>query len=52
MSNNIDIDPPKILNELGSNHPINTMKESIMDLLVSFGFEVVNGPELETVDLW
>ena len=50
MSNNIDIDPPKILNELGSNHPINTMKESIMDLLVSFGFEVVNGPELETED--
>ena len=24
------------------------MKDSIMNLLISFGFEIVNGPEIET----
>ena len=48
MSNNIDINPPEIPKELGSHHPINTMKDSLMNLLVSYGFEIVTGPELET----
>jgi phenylalanyl-tRNA synthetase alpha chain len=48
MSSNSDILPPKIDNDIGSVHPINNMKDSIMSLLVSFGFEIVEGPEVET----
>ena len=48
MSSNKDILPPEIIKELGSLHPINHMKDSIMSLLVSFGFEEVDGPEVET----
>ena len=43
-----DINPPKLLKELGTYHPINQMKDSIMNLLLSLGFEIVNGPEIET----
>jgi len=48
MSSFKDINPPQIIKELGGSHPINNMKESIMNLLVSFGFEIINGPEIET----
>ena len=48
MSSNSDILPPKIVKDIGSVHPINNMKDSIMSLLVSFGFEIVEGPEVET----
>ena len=48
MSSNKDISPPKIIKDRGSIHPINNMKDSIMSLLVSFGFEIVDGPEVET----
>tara|TARA_B100001093_G_scaffold451771_1_gene459437 strand:- start:3743 stop:4468 length:726 start_codon:yes stop_codon:yes gene_type:complete len=48
MSSNSDILPPKILKDRGSAHPINNMKDSIMSLLVAFGFEIVEGPEVET----
>jgi phenylalanyl-tRNA synthetase alpha chain len=48
MSSNSDILPPKIDNDIGSVHPINNMKDSIMSLLVSFGFEIIEGPEVET----
>ena len=48
MSNNKDIFSPKIIKGSGSLHPINHMKDSIMSLLVSFGFEIVDGPEIET----
>jgi phenylalanyl-tRNA synthetase alpha chain len=48
MSSNKDILPPDIIKELGSFHPINHIKDSIMSLLVSFGFEIVDGPEVET----
>jgi len=47
MSNNKDIFSPKIIKDSGSLHPINHMKDSIMSLLVSFGFEIVDGPEIE-----
>ena len=40
--------PPGLDKELGSYHPINHMKDSIMDLLHSLGFEIINGPEIET----
>ncbi len=48
MSSNKDIIFPKVSIDKGSLHPINYMKDSIMDLLSSFGFEVIHGPELET----
>ena len=48
MSSNKDISAPKIIKDRGSIHPINHLKDSIMDQLVSFGFEIVDGPEIET----
>ena len=48
MSEPKDILSPKLIKDKGSLHPINHMKDSIMNLLISFGFEVVNGPEIET----
>ena len=48
MSSDKDIILPKIPIEKGSLHPINNMKDSIMDLLVSIGFEIIHGPEIET----
>ena len=38
----------ELIKDRGSLHPINHMKDSIMVLLSSFGFEVVDGPEIET----
>lgn len=48
MSNFKDIKPPEIVKDLGSHHPINYMKDSIMNLLCSYGFEIIDGPEIET----
>ena len=48
MSNNKDIIHPKIDYKLGSIHPINTLKYSILNFLQSLGFEIINGPEIET----
>ena len=48
MSSDKDIIIPEVSLELGSSHPINHMMDSIMNLLNSFGFDVVHGPELET----
>ncbi len=48
MSASKDIRTPLIIEDKGSLHPINQMKDSIMNLLVSFGFEVIDGPEIET----
>ncbi len=48
MSSPKDINPPKIIQNFGARHPINHMKDSIMDLLVSLGFEVIEGPEIES----
>ena len=48
MSFNKDILPPEITKDTGAVHPINHMKDSIMSLLVSFGFEIIDGPEIET----
>tara|TARA_B100002019_G_scaffold292697_1_gene316739 strand:+ start:130 stop:855 length:726 start_codon:yes stop_codon:yes gene_type:complete len=48
MSSNKDISAPMIIEDRGSIHPINHLKDSIMDLLVTFGFEIVDGPEIET----
>jgi phenylalanyl-tRNA synthetase alpha chain len=43
-----DISQPKLIKERGSLHPINNMKDSIMNLLTSFGFKIIDGPEIET----
>lgn len=43
-----DITPPKINKNLGAHHPINFTIESIMNLLASYGFMIVDGPEIET----
>ena len=48
MSSNKDISTPKIIKDRGAFHPINHMKDSIMNLLASFGFEIIDGPEIET----
>ncbi len=39
---------PEIIKDKGSYHPINQMKDSLVSLLMSFGFEIVDGPEIET----
>ncbi len=43
-----DSSSPELIFDLGSHHPINQMKDSIMNLLTSYGFEVISGPEIET----
>ena len=48
MSSPKDIYNPFIERDMGALHPINHMKDSIMNLLSSLGFEVVQGPEIET----
>ena len=48
MSISKDILSPELIKDKGSLHPINHMKDSIMNLLTSFGFEVISGPEIET----
>tara|TARA_B100000965_G_C19603214_1_gene764253 strand:- start:2004 stop:2729 length:726 start_codon:yes stop_codon:yes gene_type:complete len=48
MSSNKDIYIPKIDKESGSFHPINNIKDHILELLTSFGFEIIDGPEVES----
>ena len=48
MPESKDISAPKLVKEFGADHPINHMKDSIMNLLTSFGFEIINGPEIES----
>ncbi len=48
MSSDKDIILPEISIDSGAIHPINYMKDSIMDLLASFGFQKIDGPEIET----
>ena len=48
MSIDKDIIKTNVIPSKGSAHPINYMKDSIMDLLISYGFEVIDGPEIET----
>ena len=48
MSEYKDISTPEPIEEKGAPHPINNMKDSIMNLLTNFGFEIIDGPEIET----
>ena len=47
MSNDEDI-RPQVTKGLGSEHPINQTKNYLLDMLNSFGFMSINGPEIET----
>ncbi len=44
----IDITMPSVKIKRGSKHPINRVIEEIQDLFVSMGYDVIDGPELET----
>ena len=48
MSSLDSINPPKIIIEEGSLHPINQTKDELLNLLSDIGFEEVLGPEVET----
>tara|TARA_B100001989_G_scaffold253276_1_gene239499 strand:- start:424 stop:1149 length:726 start_codon:yes stop_codon:yes gene_type:complete len=48
MSKTKDINLSNSEINFGSHHPINNMKDIIMSLLVNLGFEVIDGPEIET----
>ena len=48
MPDSKDPSTPELIKNIGGLHPINQMKDSIMNLLTSFGFEIINGPEIET----
>ncbi len=43
-----DFNPPKLAKNLGSHHPINQVKDCIVDFLLSLGFKILDGPEVET----
>jgi len=48
MSNLDNINPPVIINEPGTLHPINQTKDYLLKLLSEMGFTEVYGPEIET----
>ena len=48
MSKDKDIIFPDIHDNLGSAHPINSLKDDILSFLDSLGFKIVEGPEIET----
>ena len=48
MPSKDNIFEPTILDELGSLHPINQIKDSISEFLSGLGFEIIDGPEIET----
>ena len=50
MSNVDNIEPPLIKDELGSLHPINQVKDFLIDMLADLGFHEVDGPEIESED--
>ena len=43
-----DSSAPQLFEDFGAHHPINQMKETIMSLLSSYGFEIIVGPEIES----
>jgi phenylalanyl-tRNA synthetase, alpha subunit len=48
MSSDKDVIFPKLDKSYGAYHPINHIKDLIMNLLISYGFEIAEGPEIET----
>ena len=43
-----DIEPPEYIKNTGTHHPINQTKEFILSCLAKMGFEIIDGPEIET----
>ena len=48
MSSLDNIQPPAIIEEPGTLHPINQTKDYLLDLLANMGVNEVHGPEIET----
>jgi phenylalanyl-tRNA synthetase alpha chain len=48
MSNLDNIEPPKIQEVIGSVHPITQVKEYLIKMLFDLGFQVIDGPEIES----
>ena len=48
MSKPKEIFLPSLDREIGAIHPINQVKFDLVKLLTSFGFEVAEGPEIES----
>jgi phenylalanyl-tRNA synthetase alpha chain len=48
MSDIDSLQPPKILKEFGTLHPINQTKDYLIKVLAEMGFREVHGPEIET----
>ena len=48
MSNIDNIEPPLIKDEVGSLHPINQVKDFLLNMLTDLGFQEVDGPEIES----
>ena len=48
MSKPKEIFLPSLDREIGAVHPINQVKFELVKLLTSFGFEVAEGPEIES----
>ena len=48
MPDSIDVNSPILIKGDGAYHPINQIKDSLMNLLMNFGFEIIDGPEIET----
>jgi phenylalanyl-tRNA synthetase alpha chain len=48
MSSFNKINPPELIDEVGSFHPINQVKDFLINLLKGFGFNEVEGPEIES----
>ena len=48
MSTLDKIQPPKIISDEGTLHPINQTKEYLLNLLKEIGFDQIDGPEIET----
>lgn len=48
MSTSNDINTPNISEDQGTVHPITNIKYFILDLLTSLGFQIIDGPEVES----
>jgi phenylalanyl-tRNA synthetase alpha chain len=48
MSNIDNIEPPLVKDEVGSLHPINQVKDFLLNMLADLGFQEVDGPEIES----
>ena len=47
IAERVDVTVPTTRRQVGALHPITTLLETIMDIFVSMGYEVADGPEVE-----